>query len=342
MDLAEKYRPRSLKDLVGQSVVIKQIQGILKQKVYPSTVHIHGPSGFGKTSTAKVLAALYEGVESPADLTEDVKELNVGAQSGIENIRKLAQESLFKPVKLPFRIFILDEVHALTSSSSNAILKVLEKPCPTTKFFLITNQPQKLLPTIKRRGITLTLQAPENKDLLVLVRKVCKREKVDLDLRICKLIVKESRQSPATCLNILEQVLLCAAGGGTVKEQVSVISTATDTDEEVIIFNFIKSCYTKDIKKTMGLLYENKIDIVSFCTRAMDVHARMFWFLESQTDPDTSAMTHLVNSVSKNASLQTKQWLHFSLADLRMKALNGQVIPDNHDLLAILLKQGAS
>ena len=163
---ARKYRPQTFDDLVGQAHVTRTLKNAVEQNRLAHAYLFVGPRGIGKTSTARILAKALNCVNGPtitpcgvcdsckeitAGNSLDVLEIDGASNNGVEQVRELRDNVRYAPSKGHFKIYIIDEVHMLTSAAFNALLKTLEEPPPHVKFIFATTEPQKVLPTILSR-----------------------------------------------------------------------------------------------------------------------------------------------------------------------------------------------
>ncbi len=163
---ARKYRPQTFDDLVGQAHVVRTLKNAVEQNRLAHAYLFVGPRGIGKTSTARILAKALNCVNGPTttpcgvcdsckEITGgnslDVLEIDGASNNGVEQVRELRDNVRYAPSKGHFKIYIIDEVHMLTSAAFNALLKTLEEPPPHVKFIFATTEPQKVLPTILSR-----------------------------------------------------------------------------------------------------------------------------------------------------------------------------------------------
>ena len=163
---ARKYRPQTFDDLVGQTHVTRTLKNAVEQNRLAHAYLFVGPRGIGKTSTARILAKALNCAKGPTitpcgecdncrEITGgnslDVLEIDGASNNGVEQVRELRDNVRYAPAKGRFKIYIIDEVHMLTSAAFNALLKTLEEPPPHVKFIFATTEPQKVLPTILSR-----------------------------------------------------------------------------------------------------------------------------------------------------------------------------------------------
>jgi DNA polymerase-3 subunit gamma/tau len=163
---ARKYRPQTFDDLVGQEHVSQTLKNAVAQNRLAHAYLFVGPRGIGKTSTARILAKALNCVKGPtvtpcgvcdnckeiaAGNSLDVIEIDGASNNSVEDVRELRDNVRYAPAKGRYKIYLIDEVHMLSSAAFNALLKTLEEPPPHVKFIFATTEPQKVLPTILSR-----------------------------------------------------------------------------------------------------------------------------------------------------------------------------------------------
>lgn len=193
-NLALKYRPKLFSDLVGQEHISSNLQAVVDSRKVPQSFLLSGPSGTGKTSTARVLARYLNckdlktnenGYSIPCEECSsckldilkhpDVIEMNMADARGIDDVRQLLRNAQMSPT-YNFRIFLLDEIHQLTGASKEIILKPLEEPPSRTIWILCTTNPEKLTPTIRGRCRQLEVKPLSTKACAKLLRRVAIKE----------------------------------------------------------------------------------------------------------------------------------------------------------------------
>src|SRR5580765_6049807 len=164
--IARKYRPQRFSDVVGQEHVTQTLSNAIEQKRIAHAYLFCGPRGTGKTTIARIFAKCLNCTGGPRvdiddsdprcqEITEgrslDVLEIDGASNNGVEQVRELRETCKYAPASSKFKIYIIDEVHMLSTAAFNALLKTLEEPPPHVKFFFATTDPEKVLPTILSR-----------------------------------------------------------------------------------------------------------------------------------------------------------------------------------------------
>lgn len=222
--LAVKHRPKYLEDLVGQDHIVKQIQGMFKSGKIQRVLLISGPTGSGKTTTAKIYSryincqreTICKGdnlckscqylEDTDIDNHPDVKLVNIGNDTGVDNMRTIIQGSKFNP-EFNYRVYILDEVHKASKPAKEALLVPLEPPPKKTVFILCTTNPELLPQTLVNRCYGLTVRPVKVETTAKLLSKIARKEKLELTKAIYGDISKVTRGHPRDAISALEKVL---------------------------------------------------------------------------------------------------------------------------------------
>ncbi|MGD1019625.1 MAG: DNA polymerase III subunit gamma/tau [Verrucomicrobiia bacterium] len=194
--LARKWRPQQFDDVVGQEHVTTTLKNAIDQNRLAHAYLFVGPRGIGKTSTARIFAKALNCVKGPTvtpcdecdnckEITEgrslDVLEIDGASNNGVEQVRELRDTVRYAPARSKFKIYIIDEVHMLTTQAFNALLKTLEEPPAHVKFFFATTEPQKVLPTILSRCQRFDLRRIPSSLIVKHLKAIAKKEKVTVD-----------------------------------------------------------------------------------------------------------------------------------------------------------------
>lgn len=226
-----KYRPQKIEEL-DNSQIKEQLKKILLSKNLPHGLLFIGQKGTGKTSTARIFAKALNCLNNdyslnPNNLTNiepcnqcnnclninnsnfpDVIELDAASNRGIEEIKKLIQETAFMPMIGKYRVFIIDEAHMITNDGFNAFLKTLEEPPKSVIFILATTNPEKLPKTIQSRLLKINFGKAKINDIVQMLKRICKSENLDYNEDFLKIIANHSDNSFRDAAKILEEVAI--------------------------------------------------------------------------------------------------------------------------------------
>lgn len=202
MSLYLKYRPNSLGQIKGNADIISTLDVMLSNlKTCPHVFLLHGESGTGKTTIARIIANRLGCIGS------DYKEVDTADFRGIDTIREVRKNAYFKPMEGSCRVWVLDEIHKMTGDAQNALLKILEDTPSHVYFILCTTDPQKLLPTIKGRCSQFQTKPLNEAQMYGLLRGIVKKENEILEKEVYDQIIQDSLGHPRNALQILDQVL---------------------------------------------------------------------------------------------------------------------------------------
>ncbi len=201
MSLAVKYRPKLLKDMVGNPATIQSLRSLIERPELPHSLLFTGPSGTGKTTLARIVAARLKASQF------DFAENNAADFRGIDSVRDILRQMCFAPMDGNARVWLLDECHQLSKDAQHALLKALEEPPKHVYFLLATTEPEKLLATIKTRCVTFDLQPLPDKEMRGLVMKIINAENAEVPDEVVNQIIQDSLGSPRMALTILDKVI---------------------------------------------------------------------------------------------------------------------------------------
>ena len=222
-DLITKYRPNDWSSVVGQDIVVRSLRAVLKKRTARSFI-FSGPSGVGKTTLARILAAVV-GCDP-----HNVMEIDAATHSGIDAMRNIGEATMYKAFgNSPMKVIIIDEAHGLSKPAWQTLLKVVEEPADHLRWIFCTTEPGKIPKTIMTRCATFALQ-PVKADLIGdLLVKVADAEGYQTPEEVLNLIARQSFGSPRQALSYLSQCYSCA----TVKEALPILQKADEEGEAI-------------------------------------------------------------------------------------------------------------
>ena len=273
--LARKYRPLNFTKLVGQNNLIKTLSGSIERGRLAHAYILTGVRGVGKTSTARIIAKLFNctnpeksseiainpcGVcDSCLGIAEgkniDVLEIDAASNTGVDNIRELIDGVGYKPLTSKFRVYIIDEVHMLSKGAFNALLKTLEEPPEHVKFIFATTEIRKVPITILSRCQRFDLQIVPSKILIDHLKWVCEEEKINFTLEALQIIVRVSGGSVRDALSLLDQS--ASISGDDIKSET--ISFMLGLPSRVSSIEILENIFDSNIENALKI-YDNVIN----------------------------------------------------------------------------------
>jgi DNA polymerase III subunit gamma/tau len=230
--LARKYRPKNFTEMVGQEHVVQALSNALTQQRLHHAYLFTGTRGVGKTTVSRILAKSLncQGADGSGGITAtpcgvcqacadidsgrfvDYTELDAASNRGVDEIAQLLEQAVYKPVQGRFKVFMIDEVHMLSNTAFNAMLKTLEEPPEYLKFVLATTDPQKVPATVLSRCLQFNLRPMAPETVFEHLKTVLQAENIGSDEASLQLLARASRGSMRDALSLTDQAIAFGAG----------------------------------------------------------------------------------------------------------------------------------
>lgn len=198
--LYKRYRPKTLKGLLGQDTAVETLQRLMEEDKLPHAILLEGPSGCGKTTVARILAR-----EMGCD-PGDLREMDGADKRGVDDVRDIKRQATIPPLGGGVRVFIMDEAQKMTNDAQNALLKILEDTPSFVYFFICTTDDHKLIKPIHTRCTKVKFGSVDEGAMFKIVDRCVRREKFKVDKTVIDQIVLQAEGSPRKALVFLEQI----------------------------------------------------------------------------------------------------------------------------------------
>lgn len=273
--LARKYRPRTFEDLIGQEAMVRTLTNAFATGRIAHAFMLTGVRGVGKTTTARLLARALNNetdvidrpsLELSADGVHDasimagqhmdVMEMDAASHTGVNDIRDILESVRYAPVEARYKVYVLDEVHMLSTQAFNALLKTLEEPPPHAKFIFATTEIRKVPVTILSRCQRFDLRRVEPEILVEHLDRVAAREGMKIEQEALALIARAAEGSVRDGLSLLDQALVQAERGETVKAvTVRDMLGLADRSQTIALFEAVMAGRTPEALELFRTLY---------------------------------------------------------------------------------------
>lgn len=256
--LYRKYRPSNFDEVVGQQPIIQTLKNAIVQNRIAHAYLFCGPRGTGKTSIAKIFAKMLNcedesnkpcGKCTNCKMVQngshpDIIEIDAASNNGVDEVRNLIDKVKYAPMQGKYKVYIIDEVHMMTTGAFNALLKTIEEPPAHVVFILATTEPNKVIPTIISRCQRFDFNKVSQKDIEKRLSIVCKEEKIEIDPEAISLIAQLADGGMRDSLSILDQCIAYCSSNITVDNVREIYGVLT----------------TSDIGKLFEHLYAHEVD----------------------------------------------------------------------------------
>lgn len=323
--LYRKYRPSNFDEVVGQQPIIQTLKNAIVQNRIAHAYLFCGPRGTGKTSIAKIFAKMLnceDESNKPCGKCinckmvqngshPDIIEIDAASNNGVDEVRNLIDKVKYAPMQGKYKVYIIDEVHMMTTGAFNALLKTIEEPPAHVVFILATTEPNKVIPTIISRCQRFDFNKVSQKDIEKRLSIVCKEEKIEIDSEAISLIAQLADGGMRDSLSILDQCIAYCSSNITVDNVREIYGVLT----------------TSDIGKLFEHLYAHEVDAliqqIQECSdKGMDLKrltSDFITLLKESIILDYSSNSQLVSNTHKEV---IEKYLLKSPSPFRFNVLN--------------------
>lgn len=323
--LYRKYRPSNFDEVVGQQPIIQTLKNAIVQNRIAHAYLFCGPRGTGKTSIAKIFAKMLnceDESNKPCGKCinckmvqngshPDIIEIDAASNNGVDEVRNLIDKVKYAPMQGKYKVYIIDEVHMMTTGAFNALLKTIEEPPAHVVFILATTEPNKVIPTIISRCQRFDFNKVSQKDIEKRLSIVCKEEKIEIDPEAISLIAQLADGGMRDSLSILDQCIAYCSSNITVDNVRKIYGVLT----------------TSDIGKLFEHLYAHEVDAliqqIQECSdKGMDLKrltSDFITLLKESIILDYSSNSQLVSNTHKEV---IEKYLLKSPSPFRFNVLN--------------------
>lgn len=353
--LARKYRPQNLEQLVGQEVLVQSLRNAFESGRVPHAILLHGIRGVGKTTTARIIAKSMNCLGADGTLTQpqitpcdvckscqgiltdrhmDVAEIDAASHTGVDDMRELTESSKYKAVQGRYKIFIIDEVHMLSKSAFNALLKTLEEPPPHVKFIFATTEIKKIPDTILSRCMRFDLASMQPAKVISHLQNVLEKEYLSAEVDALAMIARAADGSMRDALSLLDQSIMLS---GDTEVSAMVVQSMLGLSNRDALFEIYEHLFTGNVGKAISnlqIIYENGGDPLLIAQDLIDI---LYWIICLKTVPalsknvawpeaDRQKGQQLANLLPVSVLLQSWDLMQKSYADVKLSHQPSQAL----------------
>lgn len=281
--LARKWRPGTFKELTGQEHVSRTLENAIRKGRIAHAYLFSGVRGVGKTTVARILARSLNCINGPTPdpcmqcdtcievgegSSVDVIEIDGASHTGVDNVRDLQEKALYAPLRGRYKIYIIDEIHMLSTAAFNALLKILEEPPSHLIFIFATTEPHRIPSTIHSRCQHLQFRRMSNREIMERLLYILEEEGVRAEREALSLIARASDGSMRDALSLLDQVISYTEGEIS-REDVAWILGVADTKVEPLM-NYVLKRDTPGALSIFKEVVDGGYDLKQFCSTIIE------------------------------------------------------------------------
>jgi DNA polymerase-3 subunit gamma/tau len=347
--LYRKYRSQTFDELVGQEPVVKTLKNAIATGRIGHAYLFTGPRGVGKTSAARLLAraanCLSEGPDKPCnqcenclaanrDIATDLIEIDAASNTGVDNIREVIERAQFAPTIWRTKWYIVDEVHMLSVSAFNALLKTLEEPPPHVAFILATTEVHKVPATVASRCQRFDFRRVPLKAMVDRLRYICEEEGIEAEDSALEIVARQATGSLRDALSLMDQLRVYAEGAITV----ATVQDMLGASGSERVADFVDHIAAGDMAaglRAISAVSDDGLDVRQFNRQVVE-HLRGLMLVKTGAAEGEGTHLDVTGEMRRRMSEQAKsvtlddlvRWIHaFADADANLRATSYRTLP---------------
>jgi DNA polymerase-3 subunit gamma/tau len=349
ISLYRKYRSQTFDELVGQEPVVKTLKNAISTGRIGHAYLFTGPRGVGKTSAARLLARAANCLSGEGDkpcnqcancasaaqeIATDLIEIDAASNTGVDNIREVIERAQFAPSVWHTKFYIIDEVHMLSVSAFNALLKTLEEPPPHVAFILATTEVHKVPATVASRCQRFDFRRVPLSAMVARLRWICTQEGIEADDAALELVARQATGSLRDALSLMDQLRVFAEGGITLAEVQDMLG-ASGSEQVADFVDFLLSGDLAGGLRLIGSVADDGLDIRQF-NRQIVEHLRSLMLVKTGAAQGESTLIDVTSEMRQRLGKQAEaasiadllRWITaFSEADANLRTTSYRQLP---------------
>ncbi|MFC4761217.1 DNA polymerase III subunit gamma/tau [Fructobacillus durionis] len=336
------YRPKTFSEMVGQEVITKTLQNAIEKKQTGHAYLFAGPRGTGKTSAAKIFAREVNGIgpDQAGQSQPDIIEIDAASNNGVDEIRSIRDSANYAPIEAPYKIYIIDEAHMLSTGAFNALLKTLEEPPAQVKFILATTEIQKMPATILSRTQRFEFKRLSNQTIKGRLEEILNKENQPYEEAALDIVATAAEGGMRDALSIMDQVIAFGPDKVTAENALTVTGSV-DIDQVLTYLHQVLAGDTAQALETLTqILLSGKdanrflsdliatlrdvmlVDLAPDLVKAKSKEAELKAFLAESSQAQIQDMLQVIDQIKTALaqSLQSDIYLEILTVQLAQKA----------------------
>lgn len=334
--LARKWRPRDFAGLVGQEHVVKALTHALTEKRLHHAYLFTGTRGVGKTTIARILAkslncetgvsatpcnSCQACIDIDAGRFIDLLEIDAASNTGVDDMRQLIENAVYMPTAGRYKVYLIDEVHMLSKSAFNALLKTLEEPPAHVLFILATTDPQKILPTVLSRCLQFNLKQMPAADIVIHLSQVLMSEGVTFELAALHLLAKGAQGSMRDALSLADQAIAFSSSNITLLAVQEMLGATDSAQIEMILRALVNKNGVEMVQIAEQMAQRNTSFYDATLELAQALYRISLFQVVPEAKPDDYQLVHLITELAPKFGADEVQ-LYYSIVTSNREQLH--------------------